>query len=427
MPFAVYVVGLGIFTQGTSEFMLSGLLPGMADDLGVSVPDAGLLISAFAIGMVVGAPLLAVATLRWPRRTALVALQAAFVVAHAVGALAPGYAVLFVTRVIGALAYAGYWGVAVATAVALVPAEAKARAVAVVAGGLTLATIVGVPAGTLLGQVSDWRAAFWAVAAATAVSAVCTLLAVPGGRGGRGEGEQPSVKDELRAMARPQLWLSYAVTAFAFGAVIVTFSYLAALLTEVTGVSEGWVPAVLALFGVGGMAGIVIGGRTGQTRPLGTLGAGLGALAVFSALLALTAHVTAAVIALVFLLGLVGYVTNPALQSRVFALAPGAPTLVGATNTAAFNVGNTVAPLLGGLTIDAGYGYASVAWVGAALAAVGAAGVLWAAGLQRADRKRADRERADRERAEEGTCACGFCICVPKRLPLGHGQTPRVR
>ncbi|MFE0178409.1 Cmx/CmrA family chloramphenicol efflux MFS transporter [Streptomyces sp. NPDC059002] len=385
MPLAVYIVGLGIFTQGTSEFMLSGLLPGMADDLGVSIPDAGLLISAFAIGMVVGAPLLAVATLRWPRRTALVSLQAAFVAAHVVGALAPGYAVLFVTRVVGALAYAGYWGVAVATAVALVPAAAKARAVAVVAGGLTLATIVGVPAGTLLSQVASWRAAFWAVAAATLVSLVCTLLLVPGGRA---EGERPSVRAELRGMARPQLWLSYAVTAFAFGAVIVTFSYLAALLTEVSGVPEGWVPAILALFGVGGMAGIVIGGRTSEARPLGTLGLGLGALAVFSALLALTAQVTAVVIVLVFLLGLVGYVTNPALQSRVFTLAPGAPTLVGATNTAAFNVGNTVAPLLGGLTIDAGFGYASVAWVGAGLAAAGTVGVLWAARLQRAERER---------------------------------------
>ncbi|MGW2227847.1 Cmx/CmrA family chloramphenicol efflux MFS transporter [Streptomyces formicae] len=395
MPPAVYIVGLGIFTQGTSEFMLSGLLPGMADDLGVSIPDAGLLISAFAIGMVVGAPLLAVATLGWPRRTALVSLQAAFVVAHVVGALAPGYAVLFVTRVISALAYAGYWGVAVATAVALVPASAKARAVAVVAGGLTLATIVGVPAGTLLGQVSSWRAAFWAVAAATVVSLVCTLILVPGGHGGhggrsgnvgRGAGERPSVRAELRGMARPQLWLSYAITAFAFGAVIVTFSYLAALLTEVGGVSEGWVPAILALFGVGGLAGIVVGGRTAEASPLGTLGLGLGGLVLFSVLLALTAQVTAVVIALVLLLGFVGYVTNPALQSRVFTLAPGAPTLVGATNTAAFNVGNTVAPLLGGLTIDAGFGYASVAWVGAALAGAGVLGVLWAARLQRAER-----------------------------------------
>ncbi|QQC93256.1 Cmx/CmrA family chloramphenicol efflux MFS transporter [Streptomyces alfalfae] len=379
MPLAVYIVGLGIFTQGTSEFMLSGLLPGMADDLGVSVPDAGLLISAFAIGMVVGAPLLAVATLCWPRRTALMALQAVFVVAHVAGALAPGYATLFVTRVVSALAYAGYWGVAVATVVALVPADAKARAVAVVAGGLTLATIVGVPAGTLLGQHSGWRAAFWAVAAATMVSLICTSAVPTGGS----TGERPSVRAELRGLARPQLWLSYAVTAFAFGAVIVTFSYLAALLTEVSGLAEGWVPVVLALFGAGGMAGIAIGGRTGQSHPLGTLGLGLGALALFSALLALTAHVTAVVIVLVFLLGLAGYVTNPALQSRVFALAPGAPTLVGAVNTAAFNVGNTVAPLLGGLAIGAGYGYASVAWVGAALAAAGAAGVLWAARLRR--------------------------------------------
>ncbi|QEV20915.1 Cmx/CmrA family chloramphenicol efflux MFS transporter [Streptomyces alboniger] len=385
MPPAVYIVGLGIFTQGTSEFMLSGLLPGMADDLGVSIPDAGLLISAFAVGMVIGAPLLAVATLGWPRRTALVSLQAAFVAAHVVGALAPGYTVLFVSRIVSALAYAGYWGVSVATVVALVPAAAKARAIAVVGCGLTLATIVGVPAGTVLSQYSDWRAAFWAVAAATVVSLVGTLLVVPGGRGA---GERLSVRAELRGMARPQLWLSYAITAFAFGAVIVTFSYLASLLTEVSGVSEGWVPGMLALFGVGGMVGIVIGGRTAEARPLGTLGVGLGGLALFSALLALTAHVTAVVIVLVFLLGLVGYVTNPALQSQVFTLAPGAPTLVGATNTAAFNVGNTVAPLLGGLAIDAGFGYASVAWVGAALAAAGVAGVLWAAYLQRSGPKR---------------------------------------
>ncbi|MEV0319391.1 Cmx/CmrA family chloramphenicol efflux MFS transporter [Streptomyces sp. NPDC050658] len=378
MPPAVYMVGLGIFTQGTSEFMLSGLLPGMAADLGVSIPDAGLLISAFAIGMVVGAPLLAVATLSWPRRTALVSLQAAFVLAHVIGALAPGYAVLFVTRVVGALAYAGYWGVAVATAVALVPAAAKGRAVAVVASGLTLATVVGVPAGTVLGQHSSWRAAFWAVAAATAVSLVCTLLVVPGGRGA-----QPgtSVRGELRGMARPQLWLSYAITAFAFGAVIVTFSYLASLLTGVSGVPEGWVPAVLALFGVGGMAGLYVGGRTAESYPLATLGIGLGALALLSALLGAAAGSAGIVIALVFLLGFAGYVTNPALQSRVFTLAPGAPTLVGATNTAAFNVGNTLAPLLGGLAIDAGHGYTSVAWVGAALAAAGAGAVLWAAHL----------------------------------------------
>ncbi|MFJ9175511.1 Cmx/CmrA family chloramphenicol efflux MFS transporter [Streptomyces sp. NPDC102360] len=381
MPLAVYVLGLGIFTQGTSEFMLSGLLPDIAADLGVSIPDAGLLISAFALGMVIGAPLLAVATLRLPRRAALVGLQVVFVAAHAVGALAPGYGLLFATRVIGALAYAGFWAVAIATAVTLVPASAKSRAVAVVAGGLTLATIVGVPAGTVLSQYASWRAAFWAVAAATLISAICTLLALPADRGARGA---RSVRAELRGMARPALWLSYAITAFTFGAVIVTFSYLASLLTDVTGIRDAWVPVLLALFGAGGLLGLVVGGRTAHAAPLATLGWGLAALAVISALLAMAAHTAIVVVALVFALGVAGYVTNPALQSRVFTLAPAAPTLVGATNTAAFNVGNTLAPLLGGLSIDAGLGYASVAWVGASLAVVGLAGVLWAARLERA-------------------------------------------
>jgi DHA1 family chloramphenicol resistance protein-like MFS transporter len=380
MPLAVYVLGLGIFTQGTSEFMLSGLLPDLADDLGVSIPDAGLLISAFAIGMVVGAPLLAVATLTWPRRTALVALQAVFIAAHIVGALAPGYGLLFATRVVSALAYAGFWGVAVATAVALVPANAKGKAVAVVAGGLTLATIIGVPAGTVLSQFAGWRAAFWGVAVLTLVSLACSVFAIPGGRGSAEETR--TVRAELRAMARPQLWLSYAVTAFSFGAVIVTFSYLASVLTDVTGLADGWVPVLLALFGVGGLLGLVIGGRTAEAYPIRTLALGTGALAVASALLAVLAENTVVTVALVFALGLAGYVTNPILQSRVFVVAPGAPTLVGATNTSAFNVGNTLAPALGGLAIDAGFGFASVAWVGAALATAGLLATLWAGHLQ---------------------------------------------
>ncbi|WP_181797347.1 Cmx/CmrA family chloramphenicol efflux MFS transporter [Streptomyces sp. WELS2] len=380
MPLAIYILGLGIFTQGTSEFMLSGLLPDLADDLDVSIPDAGLLISAFAMGMVVGAPLLAVATLKWPRRTALVALQAAFIAAHVVGALAPGYGVLFATRVVSALAYAGFWGVAVATAVALVPPNAKGKAVAVVAGGLTLATVIGVPAGTVLSQFAGWRAAFWGVALLTLVSLACSVSAIPGGRG-TGE-ETRTVRAELRAMARPQLWLSYAVTAFSFGAVIVTFSYLASLLTDVTGLADGWVPVLLALFGVGGLLGMVTGGRTAEAYPIRTLALGTGVLAVTSALLALLAQNTVVTVALVFVLGMAGYVTNPVLQSRVFVVAPGAPTLVGATNTSAFNVGNTLAPALGGLTVNAGFGFASVAWAGAALATAGLLGTLWAGHLQ---------------------------------------------
>lgn len=381
MPLAVYILGLGIFTQGTSEFMLSGLLPGMAADLGVSIPDAGLLISAFAIGMVVGAPLLAIATMRWPRRRALVALQVVFIGAHVVGALAPGYWVLFATRIAGALCYAGFWGVAVATGVGLVPENARSRAVAIIAGGLTLATVVGVPAGTVLSQLAGWRSVFWAVAVLTAVSLVCSLFTIRADA--ETSGQPRSVAAELRAMARPQLWLSFAITSLAFGAVIVTFSYLAPVLTDVTGLPEGWVPAELALFGLGGLIGMTIGGRTSQAHPIRTLIFGLGTLVAASALLAVTAGNPIITTALVFVLGIGGFVTNPALQSRVFAIAPGAPTLVGAANTSAFNIGNTLAPMLGGMAISAGFGFASVAWAGASIGAVGLLATAWAGHLQR--------------------------------------------
>ncbi|MEK8172394.1 MFS transporter [Streptomyces sp. M19] len=201
MPFAVYVLGLGIFAQGTSEFMLSGLLPSLADDFGVSVPDAGLLISAFAIGMIVGAPLLAVATLRWPRRTALVAFQAVFVAGHVVGALAPGTACCSrpASSPPSPTPGSGPWPPPRRRPR---PRERAGKAMAVVSSGLSLATVVGVPAGTVLGQHAGWRAAFWAVAALTVLSLVAVAVSLP--RGDRDTGKAPrSVRGELRALARP--------------------------------------------------------------------------------------------------------------------------------------------------------------------------------------------------------------------------------
>ncbi|MFF2924450.1 Cmx/CmrA family chloramphenicol efflux MFS transporter [Streptomyces celluloflavus] len=380
MPLAVYLLGLGIFAQGTSEFMLSGLLPQIAADLGVSIPDAGLLISAFALGMVIGAPALAVATLRVPRRTALVAFQLVFVAGHVAGALAPGYGVLFASRVVSALAYAGFWAVAAATAVSLVPPGAKGKVLSVVGTGLTLATVVGVPAGTVLSQHAGWRTAFWGVAGLTVLSALSLLAVLPAGRATGTE--LPSVRREVAGLARPALWVSYLVTLLTFGAAVVTFSYLAPLLTEVSGLPEGWVPVVLSLYGVGGLVGVTLGGRFADAAPLRTLALGGGALTLASALLALTAGNLGITVALVFVLGLTGYVVNPVVQSRVFPLAPDAPTLVPAVNTSAFNVGIMLTPMLGGLTIDAGFGFASVAWVGAATGALALAATAWAAVLQ---------------------------------------------
>ncbi|WP_406208553.1 Cmx/CmrA family chloramphenicol efflux MFS transporter [Streptomyces decoyicus] len=381
MPLAIYLLGLGIFAQGTSEFMLSGLLPDIATDLGVSIPDAGLLVSAFAVGMVLGAPVLAVATLRVPRRTALVAFQLVFVAGHVAGALAPGYGVLFATRIVSALAYAGFWAVAAATAVSLVPPGAKGKALSVVAMGLTLATIVGVPAGTVLSQHAGWRAAFWGVAALTVLSALSLRAVLPGGH--RAGGELLSVRSEMRGLARPALWVSYLVTTLTFGAAVVTFSYLAPLLTEVSGLPAQWVPVVLALYGAGGLAGVSLGGRIADAVPLRTLFTGVGALTVTSAALALTAGSLGTTVALVFVLGFTAFVVNPVVQSRVFRLAPGAPMLAGALNTSAFNVGITLTPMLGGLTIDAGLGFTSVAWVGACTGVLALAATGWAAALER--------------------------------------------
>ncbi|WKX72304.1 Cmx/CmrA family chloramphenicol efflux MFS transporter [Streptomyces sp. XD-27] len=379
MPVAVYILGLGIFAQGTSEFMLSGLLPSLADDLGVSVPDAGLLISAFAVGMIVGAPLLAVATLRWPRRTALVVFEAVFAAGHVVAALAPGYGVLLATRVVSAIAYAGFWAVAAVTAVSLAPAGAKGRAMAVVSSGLSAATVVGVPAGTFLGQHAGWRAAFWAVAALTVLSLTAVLAVLPGGRGT--EAAPPALGRELGALRRGRLWLAFGTTALSFGAVMASFGYLGALLEETSGIAEGWVPAVLSLFGLGAFAGLSVGGRMVDARPYLTHVIGLSGLVAVSAALGLTATSAPTAVTLVFLLGLAGFLTQPALAARVFTIAGDAPTLAGALNTSAFNVGITAAPLLGGLAIGTGRDYASVAWVGAGLAALALVAVALAARL----------------------------------------------
>ncbi|GAA1782211.1 Cmx/CmrA family chloramphenicol efflux MFS transporter [Actinomadura chokoriensis] len=372
MPLAVWVLGMAIFAQGTSELMLAGLLPEMAADLGVSVPDAGLLISAFAIGMLAGAPVLAVLTLRWPHRRALLAFLAIFALTHAVSALTPGYWTLFAMRVVGAFVYAGFWAVAAATAVNLVPRTARGKAMGIVAGGLTVAAIVGLPAGTVIGQHLGWRAAFWTVAAMSAVAMAGVAATIPAGASG---GERPRVRDELRAVAVPRLWGLYGTTALATSGLLVTFGYLGALLTETTGIAERWVPAVLALYGVGALIGITAGGRTADRWAVPTLYAGFAGLTAVSVLLALTAESPVPVVALVFLLGLVGFGTNPTLNSRAFGMVDGAATLVAAGNVVAFNIGITAGPWLGGLAIDAGKGYASTAWIGAGLGVAALAAV----------------------------------------------------
>lgn len=371
MPIAVYVLGLSIFAQGTSELMLAGLLPELSTDLHVSIPQAGLLISAFAVGMLVGAPVLAVLTLTWSRRTALLLFLAVFALTHVAGALTPNYAVLLITRIVGAFVYAGFWSVAAVTVVTLVRSDSRARAMSIVTGGLTIATIVGLPLGTVLGQHFGWRSAFWTVAGMCVLAMVGVLATVPADR--PDPATAPRLSDELRSLGNARLWLAFGTTALVTSSILVVFSYLAPLLIDTTGLPPGAVPGVLALYGLGSFIGINLGGRFADRLPFRTLFVSITGLVVLSAALAVTATDPLVAIAVLVLLGGCGFAANPALNARVFSLAGDQSTLATATNFSAFNVGITVGPWLGGLAIDAGAGYPALGWIAVAtgLAALG--------------------------------------------------------
>ncbi|WP_230465558.1 MFS transporter [[Actinomadura] parvosata] len=255
LPLGVYLLALSLFAMGSAEFLLAGVLPAIAGDLRITLSSAGALISAFAAAVVVGGPPLAIVTLRWPRRTALVATQAAFAACVVVGVLTDSYAVLLVTRFLSGLAYAGFWAVAAVTAIGLVPPDRAARASGVVVSGLSLAMVAGGPAGTLVSYFTGWRGGFWAVAGLTVAGAILTLVALPATTA-RGTA---SVRDELRTMRRPQLWIVYAATLLSTAAYMITYNYLAAFLSDVTRVPGIWIPAILTLFGVGAFAGLSIG------------------------------------------------------------------------------------------------------------------------------------------------------------------------
>ncbi|NIK59757.1 Cmx/CmrA family chloramphenicol efflux MFS transporter [Kribbella shirazensis] len=401
MPRAVYLLGLAIFAQGTSELMLAGLLPEIATDLNVSIPAAGLLISSFAVGMLVGAPILAFGTLRWSRRAAMLAFLTIFALTHVAGALTSSYGVLLATRVAGAFVYAGFWAVASVTAIELAGPEARARAMSVLAGGLTVATIVGLPAGTLLGQHLGWRSAFWAVAVLSALAFAGVVTTIPRGR----SANTPQLGRELRSMANPQLWLAYATTALSTGAILVIFSYLAPLLTETTGLAAGWIPVILALYGVGALIGITISGRTSDRRPFGTLVVSLGGVIAAAVLLALATGTPWLAVPAIIGVGTFGFATNPAVNSRVFTIAGSAPTLAAAFNISAFNIGITVGPWLGGLALAAGAGYSAVGWIGAALAVL-ALGTIPLA-LRATGRPRAERPAGDQAAYESASSITG--------------------
>ncbi|RBM20890.1 chloramphenicol efflux pump [Prauserella sp. PE36] len=380
MPLVIYLLGLAVFAQGTSEFMLSGLLPDIAADLRVSVPAAGSLTSVFAVGMIAGAPLLAIASLRWSPRRALLTFLIAFVLVHVVGAVTPSFGVLLATRVLAALANAGFLAVALAVATRLVGPDAKGRATSALLGGVTLACVAGVPAGALLGQLWGWRSAFWAVALVSVPAVFAILRSVPGDRG---EDAPPSARRELRALRRPRLLVTLLLGSLVNGATFCAFTYLAPLATDVTGFAPGWVPALLAVFGIGSFAGVTLSGRFADTHPLPLLVAGGLALLTGWIAFAIVAANPAAAVVLLFAQATLSFAVGSTLISQVLYATPEAPTLGGGFATAAFNVGAALGPWLGGVVIGGGLGYRSPIWVSAALVATALLCGALAVGLRR--------------------------------------------
>lgn len=380
LPLPIYVIALATFCLGTSEFMLAGLLPDLAADLGVSIPAAGSLISAFAIGMLVGAPIMALLTLRLPRRLTLFVSCAVFAVAHIIGALSTNYEVLLMTRVVAALACATFWAVGAVTAVKLAPAGATARALAAVLGGLTLANILGVPAGTWIGERFGWQAAFIAVAIVTGLATIATALWVP--ETGADDAQTPMgqrLRIELAAFKQGRLWAALATTTTYQAAVFCAFSYFAPLLTDVAGLRSDHVPLVLLVFGVGTFIGINAGARFADHNALLNVFVSLGAMAATLTILAAVAHSSHLIVVAIFLFGVASFSLASAINSRVFRLAAGAPTLAASVNVSAFNAGNALGPWIGGLAISAGLGYIAPLWFALALTAlaVGCATVSW--------------------------------------------------
>jgi DHA1 family inner membrane transport protein len=369
MPAALLALAISAFGIGTTEFVIMGLLPEVAHDFGVSIPSAGLLISGYALGVVVGAPLLTALASRVPRKTVLVALMGLFIAGNVLSALAPTYGLLMTGRVVAALSHGAFFGVGSVVAASLVAPARQASAIALMFTGLTVANVLGVPAGTALGQAFGWRSTFWVVSALGVAGALGILALVPHQATEPGAG----LRGELAVFRRPQVWLALAMTALGFGGVFAAFTYIAPMMTEVAGFSSGAVTWLLVLFGGGLFVGNLLGGKAADRKLMPSLYVILAALALVLVAFVFTAHaqVPAAITIAVF--GAAGFATVPPLQMRVMAKAEGAPALASAANIAAFNLGNAGGAWLGGQAIDAGLGYTAPSWIGALLAATGLA------------------------------------------------------
>ncbi|MVU79044.1 MFS transporter [Nocardia sp. ET3-3] len=379
MPLALLALAIGAFGIGTTEFVIMGLLPQVAGDFGVSIPTAGWLVTGYALGVMLGAPVMTALGTRISRKRMLMLLMGLFIAGNLLSAVAPVFGVMLLGRVIASLAHGAFFGIGSVVAAELVAPDKKAGAIAMMFTGLTVANVVGVPLGTFVGQSLGWRVTFALVAALGVAGLVGVAKLVPD----LPKPEGVHLRHELAAFKNVQVLLAMAMTVLGFGGVFAAITYIAPMMTEVTGFADGSVTWLLVLFGAGMFVGNLVGGKFADRAPVLMLTASLAGLAVALGLFTVTAHDKVAAAVTIFAIGVLGFATVPPLQKRVLDQAHAAPTLASAMNIGAFNLGNAISAWLGGLVIGAGFGYTAPNWVGAALAVSALLLAFVAEGLER--------------------------------------------
>ena len=377
---SLFALAVGTFGIGTTEFVIMGLLPQVAAGLGVTVPEAGHLISAYALGVVVGAPLLAGASVTFPRRTVLIALMGTFAIGNLLSALAPDMGSLMLIRFLTGLPHGAFFGAASVAGASMVDRSHRAQAVSRIFLGLTLANVVGVPLGTLLGQAAGWRATFALVGVIGLLAVAAVWAFVP--EAASAQGGRAALRGELGAMRNPQVLLSLGAVVFGFGAMFACYSYVTPMLTQVGGFSPSVVTLLLAVVGLGMTAGSVLGGRLSDRAPLKTMCGCLVALAVVLATFPITVGTPWLAVTSLFGAGMFSLALGPAIQTRIMDIVGEAPTMASAAIQSASNVANSLGAWLGGMVIAAGFGLLAPSLVGAVLAVAGLAVLVVSGGLQ---------------------------------------------
>ena len=381
MPLPILALAIASFCIGTTEFVIMGLLPEVAADLRVSIPSAGLLVTGYALGVVFGAPIVAMATAHLPRKPVLVGLAASFVVGNLFCAIAPNYWMLMAARVFTAFGHGAFFGIGSVVAASLVPRNKRASAMALMFAGLTLSNILGVPAGTALGEAFGWRSTFLAVVGIGLISVAAIAWLVPS------DVTEPSsggLLGEVRVLGKLQVWLGMLISATASASLFAVFTYIKPYLTDVSGLSTSAVTWVLLLFGGGMTIGNIIGGRLADWKLMPTVIGTLLMLAVLLLGFAQFGSIALVAIAIVFLWGLLVFVVVPPLQIRVVEAASEAPNLAATLNQGAFNVGNASGAWIGGIALSWGVSYANLPFVGSALALLAVAIAVLSQALDRA-------------------------------------------